>query len=753
MEIFKLFGSIVIKDEEALKKLDSIEKKGSTVGKTFDKMRSAGEKITSVGKSLTLGITLPLAGIATASAKTAMDFDSAMREVSAISGATGGDLEKLTQLAKDMGSSTKFSATESAEALTYMGMAGWKTQDMMDGLPGILSLAAAGGTDLATTSDIVTDGLTGMGMSAKDTQEFVDIMAATCSNANTSVELMGETLKYVGPVAGSLGIEMDDLSVAIGLMGNAGIKGSQAGTALRGGLTRLVSPTQKAYNTMEEFGIEIQKTSDGQVDLMATMGNLRTQLGGLDETTQASALSAIFGKEAMSGWASVVNASEEDFNNLNEAIGNSSGTAKSMADTSMADTMMGGAKGALTEMKSAIEGVAITIGEKLTPYIEKAADFVSELCSRFQNLSPEIQNAILVIGGIAAAIGPVLVILGMLISFVGNVGFAFTTFAPIVANAGGVVAFLSGGISGLIGAMASVLGPIIAVVTVVGVFVAAIVKAYNENENFRNKVNEVFSQIQSIISNVMSIVKDVISMGWSLIKVIWNNGLSQILGVAISILTSIVGSFTSKLNLATNIVKNVISLVKAIFSGDFKGAVSIVNNILQSIVNGFNDKMNRARDKVKGAIDKIKGFFNFSWSLPKLKLPHVSIKGKFSINPPSVPKFGVEWYKDGGIMNNPTMFGFNPITGKSMIGGEAGPEAILPISNLREYVREEMAGVMASYNSNIDYDKMTQVFISAIQALAIKFNIDGKTIAEAIVGYFDNINGDRLDLSERGLFL
>ncbi len=223
MEIFKLFGSIVIKDEDALKKLDAIDKKGSGVGKTFDKMRQAGEKITSVGKSLTVGITLPLAGVAAASAKTAMDFDAGMREVSAISGATGKDLEKLTNLAKDMGASTKFSATESAEALKYMGMAGWKTQDMMDGLPGILSLAAAGGTDLATTSDIVTDGLTGLGMSAKDTQGFVDIMAATCSNANTSIELMGETLKYAGPVAGSLGIAMDDLSLAIGLMGNAGI--------------------------------------------------------------------------------------------------------------------------------------------------------------------------------------------------------------------------------------------------------------------------------------------------------------------------------------------------------------------------------------------------------------------------------------------------------------------------------------------------------------------------------------------------
>lgn len=695
MEIFKLFGSIVIKDEEALKKLDSIDKKGSGVGKTFDKMRQAGEKITSVGKSLTVGITLPLAGIAAASAKTAMDFDAGMREVSAISGATGTDLEKLSKLAKEMGASTKFSATESAEALKYMGMAGWKTQDMMDGLPGILSLAAAGGTDLATTSDIVTDGLTGLGLSAKDTQGFVDIMAATCSNANTSIELMGETLKYAGPVAGTLGIEMEDLSLAIGLMGNAGIKGSAAGTALRGGLTNLVKPTDSMTAAMEKYGVELVKNDDGSVSLMGTMMNLRDKIGSLDETTQANALATIFGKEAMSGWASIVNASKEDFDKLAFAIGDSSGKANEMADT-----MMGGAKGALTEMKSALEGVAITIGERMLPHIERAADFVSKLCTGFQNLSPETQNVILVIGGLLAALGPVLVILGILVSFVGNVGLAFTTFSPIISNAGGVVAFLSGGISGLIGTMVSVLAPILAVVGVVGVFVAAIVKAYNENESFRNKVNEVFSQIQSIISNVMSIVKDVISMAWGVIKVVWNNGLSQILGLAATILTSIVGFFTSKLNTATSIVKTAISLIKAVFSGDFQGAVNIVNTVLKKIVNGFNEKMESAKNKVNNAIEKIKSFFNFSWSLPKLKMPHISITGGFSIMPPKAPKFNIEWYKDGGIMTNPTMFGFNPRSGKAMVGGEAGPEAILPLSKLPGILRE--AGIGGGINLNIE---------------------------------------------------
>ena len=276
--------------------LNGISKDISKIGKDFDGLKNLGQGISSVGKALTAGLTLPIVGMGVASVKTASDFQGAMKEVSAISGATGKDLDSLSNLAKEMGSTTKFSASESAEALKYMGMAGWKTQDMMEGLPSILALASAGNTSLGATSDIVTDGLTSMGLSAKDAGKFADIMASTCSNANTNIELMGETLKYVGPVAGALGIEMDDLSVAIGLMGNAGLKGSNAGTSLRAGLTNLVKPTSEMQKAMTKYGVELVKNADGSINLMGTMENLRSSLGGLDQATQAQALATIFGK-------------------------------------------------------------------------------------------------------------------------------------------------------------------------------------------------------------------------------------------------------------------------------------------------------------------------------------------------------------------------------------------------------------------------------------------------------------------------
>ena len=498
---------------------------------------------------------------------------------------------------------------------------GWKTQDMLNGLPGILSLASAGGTDLALTSDIVTDGLTAMGLTAKDTDKFVDIMASTVSNANTNIELMGETLTYVGPVAGSLGIEMDDLSVAIGLMGNAGLKGSQAGTSLRAGLTNLVKPTKEMKNAMEKYGVELVKNADGSVDLMGTMQNLRNVLGELDQTTQAQALATIFGKEAMSGWASIVNASESDFNKLTEAIANSEGSAKSMADT-----MMGGAKGALTEMKSALEGVAITIGERLTPFIEKLADGVSKLCTWFQSLSPATQTFLMVVAGLIALLGPLLLLIGSTVSLFANLS--------IVAGALGV------SVGALVGAFASVVGIVAGVVGAIAGFIAIVVNAYKTNETFRKNVDTVFNNIKSIISNVMSAIGSIISTTMSLISVIWNNGLKQILNLVLNILSSILSTFTSKLNSISNIVKTSISLITSIFRGDFKSVENIVNNVLNNVVNKFNSGMEKAKSAISKGINAMKNMFNITFPTPKIKLPRISISGSFSLNPPSVPKFG-----------------------------------------------------------------------------------------------------------------
>ena len=340
-------------------KMKKLSSELQTSAKEFDGLTKAGQAVSGLGKAL-MPVTVAIGGVGVASTKLALDFQASMSKVQAISGASGKQLEKLTATARDLGSKTKFSAMEASEGMQYFAMAGYSVNDIMSALPSTLALATAGGAELGVTCDIVSDAMTGLGMSAKETGTFADIMASTCSKSNTSITLMGETLKYVAPVAGTLGINMKDLSVAIGLMGNAGIKGSQAGTALKNGLVNLVKPTDQMAEAMNKYGIELQKNEDGSINLMKTMQHLREKLGGLDQATQANVLSTIFGKEAMAGWASVINASEKDFNKLTNAIYNSDSATRKMTKASK----FGGTT--LEQMNVALGSVTDKLGDTIT---------------------------------------------------------------------------------------------------------------------------------------------------------------------------------------------------------------------------------------------------------------------------------------------------------------------------------------------------------------------------------------------------
>lgn len=326
----------IVETENELKRMEneaaSCDSKLTKMAEAGSKLQQTGDAISGAGKKL-----LPVSGAVTAlgvvSVKTAADFDSAMSKVAAVSGATGDEFDALRAKAREMGAKTKFSATEAGEAMNYMATAGWKTEDMLDGIDGIMNLAAASGEDLATTSDIVTDAITAFGLSAEDSSHFADVLAAASSNANTNVSMMGESFKYAAPVAGALGISAEDTSIALGLMANAGIKASQSGTSLRTGLTNLAKPTKQMQSYMDKYNISLVKNKDGSVNLRETMIDLRDKMGGLSESEQAAAASAIFGKNSMAGWLAIINASDSDFDKLTGAIDNCDGTALEMAET------------------------------------------------------------------------------------------------------------------------------------------------------------------------------------------------------------------------------------------------------------------------------------------------------------------------------------------------------------------------------------------------------------------------------------
>ncbi len=326
-------------------------------------------------------------------------FESQMSTVQAISGASGEELAALGEKAKYMGATTAFTATQSAEAFEYMAMAGWKTEEMLGGLEGIMYLAAASGEDLASTSDIVTDALTAFGLTASDSSHFADVLAAASSNANTNVGMMGETFKYAAPVAGALGYSVEDTALAIGLMANAGIKGSQAGTALRGMLTNLAKPSETVAGYMEALGVSLTDSAGNVRSLSDLMSILRERFSELSEAEQTEYAAGIAGKEAMSGLLAVVNASDADFQKLTRAINECNGAAYEMSQIQLDNYA-----GKVTLLGSAIDGLKMATGEQLTPALGRLVDAGTSAftwAAEFVNQNPWIVGAVT---GVTAAI-------------------------------------------------------------------------------------------------------------------------------------------------------------------------------------------------------------------------------------------------------------------------------------------------------------------------------------------------------------
>lgn len=597
--------------------LQSAQSQANTASKNIattigNNLQSAGKSMTSAGSTLTKTVTTPVLGLGTAAVKVTSDFESAMSKVSAISGATGGDLDALNKKAQEMGAKTKFSATESAEAFTYMAMAGWKTEDMLSGIDGIMSLAAADGLDLATTSDIVTDALTAFGLSASDSGHFADVLAKASSNANTNVSMLGESFKYAAPVAGALGYSAEDTAIALGLMANAGIKGSQGGTALRGSLTRLIKPTDEAAVLMEQYGLSMTNADGSMKSLGEVMNMLRDKLGGLTEAEQAQVAAQIFGQEAMSGMLAIINASDSDYAKLTDAIYDADGAAQQMADT-----MLDNLSGQLTLLKSALEGLAIQFGEILMPYIKQFVTWLQNLTQRLQELTPEQKEQIVKWAAIAAAIGPVLMVLGKLTSSVGGI---ITTFGKIP----GALVKAKSAFTAVSAAIGGISAPVVAVVAVIGVLIAAFANLWKTNEEFRNKMTAIWDGIKSKFESfAQGIVDRLNALGFDfenfgeVVKAIWDgfcsllapifegvfNQISEILGSVLDALTGIfdvfIGIFTGNWDQAWQGVKEIFGAVWDLIKGTFESWTIAFKGIADTVLGWFGTTWDETWTNIK----------------------------------------------------------------------------------------------------------------------------------------------------------
>lgn len=853
----------IIETEQELRRLQEEAASTSVALSKIDqagkKMEAFGDSVTSAGQKI-MPASMAVAGLGAAAVKTAADFDTSMSKVAAVSGATGDDLDALRDKAREMGAKTKFSASEAADAMNYMAMAGWKTGDMLEGIEGIMNLAAASGEDLATTSDIVTDALTAFGLTAQDSGHFADILAAASSNANTNVAMMGETFKYCAPIAGALGFSAEDTAEAIGLMANAGIKSTQAGTALRTIMNNLSGEVKITGSALGEVTIATTNADGSMRDLSDILSDCRGAFSQLSESEQAAAAETLVGKNAMSGFLALMNAGEGDIEKLSSAIDSCSDTFVKTVDGAiipmsqaleegvewieeyngvsekMAAVMQDNLGGQLTILKSQIQELAISFGEMLMPAIRAIVSKVQAFVDKLNNMSESQRKAVLTIGLIIAALGPLLVILGTVISKVGVAMQGFVKLATGVKKLG--VAVKAGtGIFGKLGAaLGGISAPVLAVIAVIAVLVAAFKHLWDTNEEFRNAItaiwNGIVSKIQafcqgivdrlnalgfefgsivdvlkglwdglcqflapvfeaafSVVSTVLGSVLNVItglldvfiglftgnwSQMWDGVKEIFSGVWDAITGLfdtALNLLKSlaevvfgwfgttwetvwtgiksffetiwngivafftgiwntIVSTVTAQINAVKTVVTTVFNAIKTTATTIWNGIKTAISTVVDGIkskvssafesvkntaINLFNGikstatsvwngiktaivtPIEAARDKIRSALNAVSGFFSgLKLQLPHIKLPHFRVSGTLSISPPSVPYLSIDWYKEGGIMTKPTVFGMNGSA--LMAGGEAGSEAILPLSGFYKQLEAMLTEKLNMHN-------------------------------------------------------
>ena len=603
-------------------------------------------------------------------------FDSSMSQVAAVSGATADELDQLRNKAKEMGSTTKFTASEAADAFNYMSMAGWKTEDMLSGIDGVLNLAAASGSDLATTSDIVTDALTAMGYSAGDAGRLADVMAAASSNANTNVEMMGQTFQYAAPIVGALGYNMEDTAVAIGLMANAGIKADKAGTALRSVLTRLSAPPKECATEMEKLGLSMTDSEGKMKSLDQIMNDLRKAFSNLSETEQTAAAKHLAGAEAMSGLLAIVNAAPEDYNKLTDAVANAgfsiddinksledsgiqwenysdkvwlaNGGIEGLADeiiynvdkigTSteelrkyleteydmnaddaakaieavttamensqgaaerMAETMLDNLGGDMTLLSSKLEGVQLAIYEKFEPALRKGVEVLDKLLDVVQFVVDHSTEFIAALTGMATAIGAYI---------------AYTTALKVMENGWKSLTIVTKAQAAAQAALNAVmsLNPIGLVIAAIAGLVAAFVVLWNKSEKFRNFWINLWEKIKAAATEIIDGIVTNFKAAWESIKAAWatvSDFFKGIWNAIKTIYSNTKNFFKDQFEGAWNGIKAVWGAV----SGFFKGIYDNIKNAFSSVGSFFKDKFQAAANNTKSAFSTISDFFKGVW--------------------------------------------------------------------------------------------------------------------------------------------
>lgn len=545
---------------------DDLKTFASAEGDLMSKTEALGSAFSHVGSSLTTWITLPLIGVGTAAMAVGNDFESAMSRVKAISGATEEQFESLTEQAMDLGATTAFSASEAAAGMENLASAGFTVEEIMSAMPGLLDLAASSGADLATASEIAASAVRGFGLEASATAHVADVFAEAAARTNAQTEDLGEAMKYVAPVAHAMGISIEETSAAIGFLSDAGIKGSQAGTSLRGALTRLAKPTDVARATMKELGLSFYDAQGNMLSIQGIVAQLETGLQGLTQEQRNQALITLFGQEALSGMLALMDRGSESLGEMTQAFVDVEGSAAAMSETMLDNT-----QGAMEEMGGAIETLAINVQQILAPAVTSVVKWLTEMINKFNQMGDGTQTVIVALLALVAGIGPILLIVGKLTTGFSNLLGVFKNLSAAMSAGKGILAALGGSFT-----------PVIAIIAAVVAAVVALKLAWDTNFG---GIQEKTAEMQEAIQGMFEAIIGHLENFGQFFSQLWESNWMGIRDVAKEIWSLIESAFSTSLD----VLVNVFELFENIFSGNWEGAWQNVQNILNGVLSVMSD--------------------------------------------------------------------------------------------------------------------------------------------------------------------
>lgn len=642
--------------KETIKSMRKMATEAKAAGKSIE---GTGKTISNVGSTLTKSITMPIAGVAAAAVKTATDFESAMTEVKVIAGATAEEFDKLKQEAKNLGATTKFSAIESAEAMQYMAQAGWDTQSILEGTEGVMNAAAASGESLANVANIVAKNITAFGDSAGQATMYADVMSAAAAVSAADINYLGEGFKYCASTAGSMGYSVQDMSIALAAMSQAGIEAGTAGATLRNIISNMAKPSKQQAAVMDKLGLSLTDSKGKTKDFATVMNDLRKSFSGLSESEKAAAASGLAGKESMAGLLSIVGTSDKDFKTFTDAINNSTGTAKDMAAE-----MQNNLSGQITLLKSGLEGIAITIGDKLLPYIKNAVAWLQKATEWFNGLSDAQVSQIMKWAGIAAAVGPCIMIFGKIVSVVGVVVTKFGAISAAITKAGSVMALITSPAGIVIGVIAALIAvgvllyknwdKVKAAAKTVFTYVKNVFKDLGiTGASLKEKfapLGEQFARIGVKVKELWVVAKPTVMKIAEVFTSVFKVRFGAVIGAAVGLLSSGINFIKEFAGGIMTAFEGVIDFLTGVFTGNWaqawEGVKSIFKGIFESLAAVAKAPINAVIGLINGAIA---GINRVGVTIPDW-VPGVGGK-EFKINIPQIPTLatGTDNWK-GGIV-------------------------------------------------------------------------------------------------------